>query len=284
MFVLYASLHEGDRCDPVNKLIQYLSCLSVTCVCDLLEQRAVHIQDWSAWVSEKMRLCCESHGHVLVVSSGVLARSLQSGESQDVQMRRGKFNSLAITNLLAQADIVRRSIPVFLDGSKVLDWVPACLQGKTSFLLNVREFHTQLAGNVSPENVRQLAKLPYFRDLYDLSTFLVGPPKEPSPTADSSISEGAVSSEGLTDNELRIVAEGIGRDWKVLAVKLSVQETVLRTVVSEHPNHNVEQAYRMLRTWRDGREETTGELLSAVRLELKGSLLRSNWKQLAEQL
>ena len=281
MFVLYASQHEGDRCDTVNKFLQYLSCLRVTCVCDLLEQRAVHIQDWSAWVSEKMKLCCENHGHVLVVSSGVLARSLQSGVSQDVQMRRGKFNSLAITNLLAQADVVRRSIPVFLDSSRMTDWVPACLQGKTSFLVNIHEFHTQLAGNSSPENVQRLAKLPYFRDLYDLSTFLVGPPKEHGSAATSATEQ---DSEGLTDNELRTVAEGIAREWKVLAEKLSVRETVLRTVVSEHPGHDVEQAYRMLRAWRDEREETTGQPLSAVRRELKGSLLRSNWKKLAEQL
>lgn len=283
MFVLYASEHEGDRCETVNKFVQYLSSLHVKCVCDLHEPRAVHIQDWSAWVAEKMRSCCESHGHVLVVSSVTLARSLQSGVSQDVPMRRGKFNSLAIANLLVQDDIIRRSIPVFLHSSNTSGCVPACLQGKTSFVVNIHQFHTQLAGNTSPEKVRQLAQLPCFRDLYDLSTFLVGPPRGHSVAA-GSVPEPAVSSDCLTDSELRIVAEGIAKDWRVLAEKLSVDETVLRTVVREHPNHEVEQAYRMLLAWRDGREGTTGQSLSSIRHELKGSLLRSHWGQLAEQL
>lgn len=277
VFVLYVSEHEGDRCEAVNRFVHYLSCLGVKCVCDLHEPGAVHIQDWSAWVAEKMRLCCESHGHILVVSSVPLARSLQSGVSQDVHMRRGKFNSLAIANLLAQDGIIRRSIPVFLHSSKTPDCVPVCLQGKTSFAVNIHKFHAELAGNTSTERVRQLAQLPCFRDMHDLSTYLVG-----SPGAKSVSTERG---DYLTDDELRAVAEGIGRDWRVLAEKLSVDETVLRGVMREYPNHDVEQGYRMLLAWRDEREETMGERpLVSLRHELRGSLQRSNWHELAEQL
>ena len=284
MFVLYASEHEGDRCVAVNRFVQYLSCLDVECVCDLHEPRAVHIQDWSAWVVEKMRMCCESHGHVLVVSSVTLARVLQSGISQDVHMRRGKFNSLAITNLLAQDEIIRRSIPVFLHSSRTSGCVPACLQGKTSFAVNIHEFHTQLAGNISPEMVRQLAQLPKFRDMYDLSTFLVGHPGAKGVAA-GRVTPSAESCDYLTDDELRTVAEGVGRDWRMLAERLSVSETVLRSVVREHPNNDVEQGYRMLLAWRDGREGIVADQpMSSSRHELQGSLRRSNWGQLAELL
>ena len=283
MFVLYASEYEGDRCEGVNRFVRYLSCLDVKCVCDLNEPGAVHIQDWSAWVAEKMRWCCESHGHVLVVSSVTLARSLQSGVSQDVHMRRGKFNSLAIANLLAQDGIIRRSIPVFLHSSKTPDCIPVCLQGKTSFAVNIHKFHTELAGITSTEKVRQLAQLPCFRDMYDLGTYLVGSPGVKSMTATSSLS--TARGDYLTDGELRSVAEGIGRDWRVLAEKLSINEIVLRSVMREYPNHDVEQGYRMLLAWRDERKGTLGERpLGSLRHELRGSLHRSNWDELAEQL
>ena len=271
MFLLYVAQHEHDNCEDVDIFVRLLSALGVSCVCDFTAPNPFQIPNWPQWVASKMKECCTTHGHVLVVCSEALCRCLHnSGEVPTVNMKLGMFNAVIVSNLLSQESILQRAIPVFLGACRKPEWVPLCLQGKTSICVDLFTVQSQLKGDLSLENVQRVAS--QCKPLVALVTGLIGHSTEVKKTA------GGTDNDSVSDQQLRTLAHKLEREWPILASKLNISDSRQQVITSEYSSP-IEQAYQMLLSWREDKEaskEDGGH--SGLKSELLRCLEQSNWE------
>ena len=240
VFLLYARQHEVDECRDIFQLTKHLSSLGVNCEVDIKEDM-IHLSDCSQWVINKIKLCCKRGGHVLMVCSEGLSRSLSSGKSLEINMRYGKFNSLAINNLLAEQGILDRCIPVFVNRQSNSALIPQYLKGKMSFNLSIQTFEHHLTSN----SLEKTIKMPLFSNLCDLCTLLLGV----APYGNDELHKTVLTDLELSNERLRFVAETVKDQWPSLATKLTISQTKVEDIQSSYPSNSVEQCYRMLLGW-----------------------------------
>ena len=286
MFILYVSQHpHDDDFSDVELFVKLLCNLGVECISDLTVQNHFQIPDWPQWVVTKMRDCCSAHGHIIVVCTEALCTYLHSGQSHQVDMKHGLFNSLTVSNLLIQDSILRRTIPVFLGQTRIMEWIPQCLRSKASVTVNLTDLRIQMKGDLSDENTKKIAS--HSQPLVTLVIGLIGcnPTSSRTQTDPKDLAE-CVSNETVSDRKLRDLAQYLDKDWTLLASKLNVRESRQELIKSEYSNP-VEQAYRMLLGWQEEREDmatrgTTTGGRSGVHVSPKDELLncleQSKWE------
>ena len=278
MFILYVSQHShDDDCSDVELFVKLLCNLGVECISDLTVQNHFQIPDWPQWVVTKMKDCCSAHGHIIIVCTEALCTYLHSGQSHTVDMKHGLFNSLTVSNLLIQDPILRRTIPVFLDQARIVEWMPQCLRSKASVTVNLTDLRIQLKGDLSVENIKKVAS--HFQPLVTLVTGLIGYNSASDRNqSDRKDLEECVNDDTVSDRKLRDLAQYLDKDWTLLASKLNVWESRQELIKSEYSTP-VEQAYRMLLGWQEEQEDVAMQGIasgsrSGVRVSPKDELLK----------
>ena len=151
VFILYCMDDNNPfRYEDVLQLADLLNkCGGFQCTFDGYDRSNPLPSNWSQWTEKKIR----DSNFVLMVCSAALLDALQRPTHNFVHMKRGKFYADAIVNAVSAP----KFIPVFLNTSACLDWVPMSLQAASSYELRVQKLCNEM-GSTDGMELKVLTK------------------------------------------------------------------------------------------------------------------------------
>lgn len=261
-----------DYCKEVSDLVETLTLFSnnlFTCIYDKTSSDGTFIQNFIQWADIHMNQC----NTILLLCSPQL--DLQCTTERIIDMERGQFSRDSFINVLHTPN--KCVIPVFLNMSKQVRWIPSSLKSAACYEVNVKALQEGCVGVKDERELVARATHCFESDerLIDLVELLKVLRKETSIVVSSPHVD-------LPEPKLEPKLEGIVRKiyliWQELGTRLGIQFHDIQQIQQTCPTDNVEAARKMLEAWKRKKDKVD------PKQSLINALIKCKYPAVAEEV